>query len=103
VVERETTSPRVHQGEKGDVAVHKVVAHSHTCAESDLVCELHLSFLFTISHQATTGTIIQADASHRVFAIPELVVLIAKYLSSHDINQWMVTGAPTRAHPLEPL
>ncbi|KAG0224206.1 hypothetical protein BGX31_008157, partial [Mortierella sp. GBA43] len=69
--------------------------------KSDLVCELHLIPLHDLtpsdrrSNHAT-------DASHRVFAIPELVVLIAKYLSSHEINQWMMTGTSTRAHPLEP-
>ncbi|KAG0238450.1 hypothetical protein B0O80DRAFT_499806 [Mortierella sp. GBAus27b] len=44
----------------------------------------------------------QVDASHHVFAIPELMALIAEYLSPHEICQWMLTGK-TFARQLEPF
>ncbi|KAI8351889.1 hypothetical protein B0O80DRAFT_499805 [Mortierella sp. GBAus27b] len=44
----------------------------------------------------------QTDAPHRVFAIPELVALIAKYLSPRDIARWMMTRK-TFVRQLEPI
>ncbi|KAF9347398.1 hypothetical protein BGX34_003169 [Mortierella sp. NVP85] len=43
----------------------------------------------------------QDSAKHLVFAIPELVALIAQYLSPHDTSQWMMT-CKAISHQLAP-